>query len=300
MTDADVDGSHIRTLLLTFFFRHMQELITGGHVFVAQPPLYRLKKGKKEKYIKDDKEFTREILRRATENLSVGMSGNGDRLEGSELRAFLMTLDEFSQIFQRVTRRLRDERVVEIVSSPDLALDLPEHFSTKQELRPLIDALKQIGLKPELVPDEEHSAWRVAYRDSTNADRFVDIELSTMPEYRRLRHLARQIASHNHPPFAVMKGDSNEGQANWRDLLAYIKNEGTRDCNVQRYKGLGEMNAGQLWDTTMNAESRTLLRVELRDLVESDEIFSTLMGENVENRRRFIEDNALDVRNLDV
>jgi len=300
MTDADVDGSHIRTLLLTFFFRHMQDLITGGHVFVAQPPLYRLKKGKKEKYIKDDTEFTREILRRATENVSVSLAGNGNRLEGSELREFLMTLDEYQQIFHRVQRRLRDDRVVEAVSDPALNLDAKDHFSTKHELRPLIDALKEIGVNPELVPDEEHSAWQVAYRDATNANRFINIELTTLPEYRKLRKLARGIADRNKPPFAVIKGENSEAQASWRDLLAHLKYEGARDCNIQRYKGLGEMNAGQLWDTTMNADSRTLLRVELRDLVESDEIFSTLMGENVENRRRFIEDNALDVRNLDV
>lgn len=300
MTDADVDGSHIRTLLLTFFFRHMNELITDGHVFVAQPPLYRIKKGKKELYIKDDKEFTREILRRATENVSVGLNGNGDRLEGAELRNFLITLDEYEQIFQRVLRRLRDERVVDIVARTDIALDKKEDFATKENLRGLIEALKAIGLKPELVPDEEHSAWRVMFRDSTNANRYIDVEIASLPEFRKLRSLARQVARHNRPPFAITKKDHNEARENWRDLLSYLKTEGTRDCNVQRYKGLGEMNAGQLWDTTMNAESRTLLRVELRDVVESDEIFSTLMGENVENRRKFIEDNALDVRNLDV
>ena len=204
MTDADVDGSHIRTLLLTFFFRHMQELITGGHVFVAQPPLYRLKKGKKEKYIKDDKEFTREILRRATEDLSVGLAGNGDRLAGAELRAFLMTLDELAQIFQRVTRRLRDERVVEIVSSPALALDTNEHFSTKQDLLPLIDELKKIGLKPELAPDEEHSAWKVTYRDSTNADRFIDIELT---DNAGVPPAAPPRAGDRHPQSPAVRGD---------------------------------------------------------------------------------------------
>ncbi|MCP5116226.1 MAG: DNA gyrase subunit B, partial [bacterium] len=300
MTDADVDGSHIRTLLLTFFFRHMQELITRGHVFVAQPPLYRIKKGKKEKYIKDDKEFTREILRRATENLSVGLSGNGQSLEGAALRDFLMTLDEFQQIFYRVERRLRDARVVEILANPKLMIDSKEHFSNRQNLRPVIDAFREAGIKLELVPDEEHSAWRLCYHDSTNAQRFVDLELTGLPEYRRLRALARKTSDLNQPPFSVNKNEHTESQENWSDLLAYIKSEGTRDCNVTRYKGLGEMNASQLWDTTMNAETRTLLRVELRDIVESDEIFSTLMGENVENRRRFIEDNALDVRNLDV
>jgi DNA gyrase subunit B len=300
MTDADIDGSHIRTLLLTFFFRHMQQLITRGHDFVAQPPLYRIKKGKREKYIKDDQEFTREILRRATENLTVGLGGNGGLLEGAELRGFLMTLDEYQQIFQRVERRLRDARIVEIVASPELHIETKADFSSRENLRPLIDAIRGIGIKPELRPDEEHSAWRLVFRDSTNAERFIDIELTSQPEYRKLRGLARRIAAHNRPPFVVNKDGNSEPQADWQELLNYVKTEGTRDCNVQRYKGLGEMNAGQLWETTMNAETRTLLRVELRDLVESDEIFSTLMGENVENRRRFIEENALDVRNLDV
>ncbi len=300
MTDADVDGSHIRTLLLTFFFRHMQQLIKGGRVFVAQPPLFRLKKGKKELYIKDDKEFTREILRRATENLTVSLAGNGEMLSGKELRSFLMKLDEFQQIFQRVERRLRNPEVVDVVASPEIAIDTKEHFSDPEQLKPVIEKLREIGVESELVPDEEHSAWKVKFRDAMRAERYIDIELSTMPEYRRLRSLAREIAVYNRPPFAVSKNGGEETQASWRLLLDYMKEEGTRDCNVQRYKGLGEMNANQLWETTMNAESRTLLRVELRDLVESDEIFSTLMGENVENRRRFIEENALEVRNLDV
>ena len=301
MTDADVDGSHIRTLLLTFFFRHMNELITRGHVFIAQPPLYRIKKGRKEKYIKNDKEFTGEILRRATENLTVGLAGNGDRLEGAELRGFLMTLDDYQQIFRRVERRLRDARVVEILSNPELHFDVQADFSSQQNLHPLIDKLKGIGLKPELIPDEEHSAWKLSYRDSTNAERFIDMSLTTSARVQTpARPGAEDCPTYNRPPFMVNKDSGSDIQENWQSLLAYVKNEGTRDCNVQRYKGLGEMNAEQLWDTTMNAEMRTLLRVELRDLVESDEIFTTLMGENVENRRRFIEDNALDVRNLDV
>ncbi|MCW5979299.1 MAG: DNA topoisomerase (ATP-hydrolyzing) subunit B [Bryobacteraceae bacterium] len=300
MTDADIDGSHIRTLLLTFFFRHMQQLITGGRVFVAQPPLYRLKRGRTEKYIKDDKEFTKEILRWATENLTVSVAGNGHMLEGTELRTFLAVLDEYQHFFQRVERRLRDTRVVDTLSDPELKIDSKADFATKQELEPVIEKLKAAGVKTELRTDEEHSAWRLVYRDATHNERFIDVELTALPEYRKLRHLAREMARHNHPPFEVAKDARKEQQATWRDLLSFVKNEGMRDCNVQRYKGLGEMNAEQLWETTMDAERRTLLRVELRDLVESDEIFSTLMGENVENRRRFIEENALDVRNLDV
>ncbi len=299
MTDADVDGSHIRTLLLTFFFRHMQELIKRGHIFVAQPPLYRIKKGKTEKYIKDDKEFTREILRRATENLRVELA-NQTWLEGTELRNFLMQLDELQITWRRLERRLRDPRVVEILARVDLALDTKADFAQEKNLRAVLDALKALQIQSELKFEEEHSCWMVVYKDPTNAERAIDVELAVQPEYRRLRSVARQVARFNHAPFAAVRENSRESLPGWRELLAYVKNEGSREVNVQRYKGLGEMNAEQLWETTMNAETRTLLKVSLEDLVKSDEIFTTLMGEDVESRRKFIEENALDVRNLDV
>ena len=299
MTDADVDGSHIRTLLLTFFYRHMQELIKRGHVFVAQPPLYRIKKGKSEKYIKDDKEFTREILRRAIENLKVE---NADKvaLEGTELRNFLMQLDELQVIWRRLERRLREPRVVEILARPELAIDTKVDFQEKANLQAVYEALKAQKIECELKPEEEHSAWMVTFKDPTNAERSINIELATQPEYRRLRSLAKQAGKLNRPPFAVLKDTQRDVQETWRDLLAHVKSEGTREVNIQRYKGLGEMNAEQLWETTMNIETRTLLKVQLEDLVLTDEIFTTLMGEDVESRRKFIEENALDVRNLDV
>jgi DNA gyrase subunit B len=301
MTDADVDGSHIRTLLLTFFFRHMQELINRGHVYVAQPPLYRIKKGRSEKYIKDDKEFVREILRRATENVHVETGANGaERLEGGELRQFLMQLDEFQQLYTRLERRLRDQRVVEILANPKLALDTKADFGNEAVVQQLADALRGLKLDARLVLDEEHSTWNVVYHDESHGDRTIGIGLASQPEYKRLRVLARQTEKLNHPPFTVVKEARREVIENWRGLIAYLKGEGTRDSSVQRYKGLGEMNPEQLWETTMNAESRTLLEVKLEDAVESEEIFSTLMGEDVEARRKFIEENALDVRNLDV
>ncbi|MBS1825289.1 MAG: DNA topoisomerase (ATP-hydrolyzing) subunit B [Acidobacteria bacterium] len=298
MTDADVDGSHIRTLLLTFFFRHMQELINRGHVFVAQPPLYRIKKGKSEKYIKDDKEFTREILRRATENVAVELPDKS-KLEGGELRSFLMQLDDCLQIWKRVDRWTRDPRVTEVLSNHELHVDGPD-FKDEANAKAVLQALKDLKLEPELRKDEEHSSWLIAYRDSTNAERLIGPELAGSVEYRRFRSIAKQIAKHNRPPFTVVKDANRDVQNTWRDLLAFVKAEGTRDANVQRYKGLGEMNPEQLWETTMNAETRTLLRVTLQDLVECEEVFTTLMGEDVENRRKFIEENALDVRNLDV
>jgi DNA gyrase subunit B len=304
MTDADVDGSHIRTLLLTFFFRHMQELIKRGHIFVAQPPLYRIKRGKSEKYIKDDKEFTREILRRATENLKVELSdksvAGGGVLSGKELLNFLVQLDEFQLTWRRLERRLRDTRVVEILARTDLAIDTKADFTVEANVRPVYEALKAQKIETELKHEEEHSAWMVTFKDPTNAERAINVELAAQPEYKRLRSMARQAAKLNHPPFVAVKENSRETLVGWRDLLAHVKNEGTREVNVQRYKGLGEMNAEQLWETTMNIETRTLLKINLEDLVQSDQIFTTLMGEDVESRRKFIEENALDVRNLDV
>ena len=303
MTDADVDGSHIRTLLLTFFYRQMADLIGRGNVYVAQPPLYRIKKGKSEKYIKDEKEFLREILRRATENMAVEIGpadGATQRLEGAELRSFLNQLDEYQQHFHRVERKLRDPRIVEILSDPELKIDSKADFADQANLKPVVAGLNAIQMQPELKFDEEHSMWSVSYHDSANAERVIGVDLASLPEYRRLRAVAKQIAKYNRPPFAAVKESTRQVLPDWRELLEFFKAEGMRDASVQRYKGLGEMNAEQLWETTMNAATRTLLQVRSEDAVEANEIFTTLMGEDVENRRKFIEENALDVRNLDV
>ncbi len=305
MTDADVDGSHIRTLLLTFFFRHMNELITRGKVYIAQPPLYRIKKGKSEKYIKDEKEFTKEIMRRATENLAVEIHSNGDGkpksvLEGQELRTFLLNLDEFQQMFHKVERRLRDSRAVDVLTDVNYLVDNKPEFLDEANLKPVYEAFKAKGLNPQMRKDEEHSAWAVVYHDSTGAERSVGLQLAAQPEYRRFRTLARTIAKFNEPPFVVVKNEHRDAQPDWVELLEYVKNEGKKDASVQRYKGLGEMNAEQLADTTMNPEKRTLLEVRLEDAVQCETIFSTLMGEDVESRRKFIEENALDVKNLDI
>ena len=302
MTDADVDGSHIRTLLLTFFFRHMKELIERGNVYIAQPPLYRIKRGKSEKYIKNEQEFTREIMRRATENLTVqfGQNGTSGSLEGGELRAFLLNLDEFQQIFHKLERRLREERVVEALANADLRVDNKADYLDKANVEAVAAVLTKAGVAATVGVDEEHSGWFVSYHDATNAPRRVDIELSHHPEFRKYRNLAKQISKGNVPPFTVVKGDHRDVQGDWRSLLDHVKAEGKRDASVQRYKGLGEMNAEQLADTTMDPDKRTMLSVRVEDLVATDLIFTTLMGEDVENRRKFIEDNALDVKNLDV
>jgi DNA gyrase subunit B len=203
-------------------------------------------------------------------------------------------------MFHKVERRLRDARVVEALANTELLVDHKNDFQNEANLRPIFEAVKGFGLSPEMRRDEEHSSYAVVFHDSTNAERSIGLALAAQPEYRRFRTLAKTIARYNDPPFLVVKNDHREAQTDWRELLEYIKNEGKKDASVQRYKGLGEMNAEQLAETTMNPEKRTLLQVRLEDAAESEIIFSTLMGEDVESRRKFIEDNALDVKNLDI
>jgi hypothetical protein len=208
---------------------------------------------------------------------------------------------EGHQFIKDVDRQLRDIRVTEALCNPELKIDTKADFQERENLRLVAEALKDLKIPSDLMADELHSTYKVVYHDQTQAPRTIGVELAARSEYRRMRAAAKELAKYNKPPFKVVR-ESVPGiaQSNWRDLLELIKAEGMKGVDLQRYKGLGEMNAGQLWETTMNAEVRTLLKVELADLVESDIIFSTLMGEDVENRRKFIEENALDVRNLDV
>ena len=303
MTDADVDGSHIRTLLLTFFFRQMRQLVEKGHIYIAQPPLYRIKRGRGERFIKDEKEFAREIIRLATDGVQIefGSGGaNGSVIAGEQLRKFLFDVDEYSIMFQQLERRLRNPKVIHILADIKLTLDSKQDYQDKAVMSDLAERLRKLDLSVKLLPDEMHSAWMVAFKESTEGERLINIELAAQPEYRRLRALSHRIAPFNQPPFRVLGKKSEVTVDDSISLLRHVKSAGTKDATIQRYKGLGEMNADQLWDTTMNAATRRLLQVRIDDAVESEEIFSTLMGENVEARRKFISDNALNVKNLDI
>ena len=303
MTDADVDGSHIRTLLLTFFFRQMRQLVDKGHVYIAQPPLYRIKRGRGERFIKDEKEFAREIIRLATDGVQIEYGSNGTKgsvIDEEQLRKFLFDVDEYSIMFQQLERRLRNPKVIDILADVRLTLDSKQDYQDKAVMSDLADRLRKLGLTVKLLPDEMHSAWMVSFKESTEGERLINIELAAQPEYRRLRALSHRIAPLNQPPFRVVGKKSEVTIDDSISLLRHVKSAGMKDATIQRYKGLGEMNADQLWDTTMNAETRRLLQVRIDDAVESEEIFSTLMGENVEARRKFISDNALDVKNLDI
>ncbi|MGO9209180.1 MAG: DNA topoisomerase (ATP-hydrolyzing) subunit B [Terriglobales bacterium] len=344
MTDADVDGSHIRTLLLTFFFRHMQELIKRGHVFIAQPPLYSIKKGKSVQYIKDDREFVKVMVKRASEDLVVRYGEGAATMQGAPLTKFVTTLNEYLTFFDKVDKRLRHAEVTELLPRLDLSKradfegenDKPPKkiAQLEKQLKSLVKAksFKSVELKFET----EHNLWEVHFTDAQGAERVINWELATSPEYRQLISKYKQIEANMEPPFVVQSvprsapaanGDEAESDAEHaerekaakktpkaakgkereevemqtaRELFDYVLNEGRKDYTVQRYKGLGEMSAVQLWETTMNPERRTLLQVKLEDIAECETIFTTLMGEDVEARRKFIVENALDVKNLDI
>jgi DNA gyrase subunit B len=351
MTDADVDGSHIRTLLLTFFFRHMQELIKRGNVFIAQPPLYSIKKGKAQQYIKDDREFVKVMVKRASEGLIVRYGEGAAKLEGANLARFITVLNEYLTFFDKLNKRLRDERVTELL--PRLDLSKRADFEGDKKTPPKkIEKLerevkklqKERSFKEvEMRFDEEHNLWEVRYVNSQGAEHVINWELASAAECRQLISKYKQIEPYLEPPFVVEtvtkaapangnadgngeelrdaeREDTEKAQkkapkaapkrkaaepaivekTSARDLFDYVLAEGRKDYVVQRYKGLGEMTAPQLWETTMDPERRTLLSVKLEDIAECEAIFTTLMGEDVEARRKFIEDNALDVKNLDI
>jgi DNA gyrase subunit B len=352
MTDADVDGSHIRTLLLTFFFRHMQELIKRGNVFIAQPPLYSIKKGKSLQYVKDDEAFDKIMLKRAADGLIVRYGEGAAKLEGGNLTRFMSVLKEYLNFFDKVNKRLRDESVAELLPRMDFSKHADFEGDKKnppkkiekleKELRRLQKERKFKSV--EAVFDEEHNLWEVKFVSSQGSEHTINWELASSAECRQLLSKFKQIEPYLEPPFvveAVAKGaaaaadeeaeeesaESEAGEsdgksakksakvapaskpravvepvekATARELFDYVKKEGSRGYDVQRYKGLGEMTAPQLWETTMDPERRTLLSVKLEDIAECETIFTTLMGEDVEARRKFIEENALDVKNLDI
>jgi DNA gyrase subunit B len=358
MTDADVDGSHIRTLLLTFFFRHMTELIKRGHVYIAQPPLFKIKKGKFEQYIKDEREYVSVMVKRASDGMIIrygtGSDATAGKIEGEPLTKFMGQLNEYLGFFDKVVKRLRNEPVTEafaqIFANEGKDAARRVDFESAAKLNEMRGRLKDL-VKPfqfrdvsEVLFDEEHKTYSVTFTDSQGAVRKIDWALASTAESRQMLAKHAQIKEQLQPPFLIEyaaktpKAEaeeeaeeiaSEEGVAadaaapgtiaetkpakrnskalqepvekkTAREVFDYVIEQGKKEYQVQRYKGLGEMTAPQLWDTTMDPERRTLLRVRLEDIAACEEIFTTLMGEDVESRRKFIEENALDVKNLDI
>jgi DNA gyrase subunit B len=297
MTDADVDGSHIRTLLLTFFFRHMKELIDRGHIYIAQPPLYRVKRGKSERYIRDERDFARELMKRATED-HVVKAKEGVSLEGAGLTTFLLNVQEYEAVAAKLARRVKEPRLVEVMA--ESALEKKADFEEKKSLDKVLKEIEKLKLKieSEVVFDEAHSLYEIQFGPPHNQK--INWALAASADYKRLRGLAKQIEEYNKPPFTITRNGDKAIREKAGDVLGYVMEDAKKDFTITRFKGLGEMNPTQLWETTMNADTRTLLKVRLEDVVEAEKIFTTLMGENVEDRRKFIEENALDVVNLDI
>ena len=349
MTDADVDGSHIRTLLLTFFFRHMTELIKRDNIYIAQPPLYKIKKGRFEQYIKDDREFVKVMVNRASEGMVVRHGEFASRIEGSDLTRFMGSLKEYLDFVEKVDKRIRNEKLTELLARVEFLHRADFTSKAESDVPPKLAALYEqlTELKDEFqfksidepVEDEEHHTWSICFTDAQGAHRCIDWALASSPEFKGMMAKYILIKGFLEPPFliefaakgaaaeataepAADEGEGTEGaeakaeatqarrtarmlrepveKQTARELFTYIVEQGKKDYSVQRYKGLGEMTAGQLWETTMDPEHRTLLQVKLEDIAETEAIFTTLMGEDVEARRKFIEDNALDVKNLDI
>jgi len=299
MTDADVDGSHIRTLLLTFFYRQMPELVERGHVFIAQPPLYLIKKGKSLRYIRDEKEFRREIMRRATEDHTVEVGdGKKTKLQGGELTNFLMALAEYVELFDKLEKRLGDERPINALLKAELGKKM--ELENKDKLELVARELKAEGFTTTLRLDEEHNLYTLTFASDTLGERTIDWDLVSSADYKRLLDLNRRVRDYDKPPFIIATNGTQLTIEDRGQLLEHVMALGKKAFTVQRFKGLGEMNPDQLWQTTMDAEQRVLLQVKVEDHVEADSIFTVLMGDVVEPRRQFIEDNALDVKNLDI
>src|SRR5438477_2181722 len=296
MTDADVDGSHIRTLLLTFFYRQMGQLIEQGNIYIAQPPLFKVKKGKNEQYIKDERQMSRFLLKKATENL-VDEAG-GPELKGRELTGFLEKTIELNGVFMRVDRHFRDSRIVDQLLSIDA--ESRAFLADQQKMKTLAAKVESFGYSVEILTDEEHSVQKLLYRQGSQSPRLVGYPQLSSPEYQRLLMLHKSIGSLDQPPFTVKLDSTATVLKDRQSLIDHVMELGKKDLQIQRYKGLGEMNPEQLWETTMDPEKRTLLQVQIKDAVQTGEIFTILMGDAVEPRRQFIEENALEVKNLDI
>jgi DNA gyrase subunit B len=310
MTDADVDGSHIRTLLLTFFYRHFFELIERGNIFIAQPPLFRIKKGKTERYLKDEAALDEYLIESGVENVTVRSETSERGISGEDLRRSLKKFGQLDNLLTVLERKQR-HRAVAVAAALEASLTA-ETLAVHGELSAVIERIQLVVEKsaPELAPtsfwleeDAEHGGYKAVVRgqvDGANIDSVIDREFLELPEFVRLRELMFDLASVGEPPYVVASETAEERVASLAGLHDVLMAGARKGLDIQRYKGLGEMNPEQLWETTMNPETRTLLQVRIEDAVAAEDIFSTLMGDEVESRRRFIEDNALNVRNLDV
>lgn len=311
MTDADVDGSHIRTLLLTLFYRQMFPMIERGYLHIAQPPLYRVKKGKEEpKYLRREEELEDYLLEKGIEDLRLILPGNKAPLSGKNLLETVKKAIRLEKILHRLAKRKMDTDVL-------LAFAQQESFTkitlkSEKETNRVIEEVKQTLKKGQkekglmefqMEKDPEHGSYNVRCLTSNNGTRhetILNLDLVSSAQFEELRKISKQLSPLGHPPFVLKAGEASLEVTGFSQLTQEIFSLGKKGLEIQRYKGLGEMNPEQLWQTTMNPETRTLLQVRVEDTIKADEIFTVLMGDQVEPRREFIQRNALTVTNLDI
>jgi DNA gyrase subunit B len=308
-TDADVDGSHIRTLLLTFFFRQMPELIERGYVYIAQPPLFKVKKGKTERYLKEEGALNDYLADLAVEEVEVYVESGQNFVTGRRLLPILKKLIAFEDLLKRLVKKQHEANILRVfVDEPGLDRDLLKNLAALKKV--VANVKKGLGLlypkatpTLEILDDEEHQSNKIACRIQMEGmvhGMEVNHELVGSADFRELQKLAPSAIGLGKGPYRMKAKGAETQQAGTAELVQAILDQGKQGLNIQRYKGLGEMNPGQLWETTMDPEKRTLLRVKLEDVTGVDEIFTILMGDEVEPRRNFIQEHALEVRNLDV
>jgi len=308
MTDADVDGSHIRTLLLTFFYRQMNELVARGHLYIAQPPLYKVKRGKKEQYIKSEDAFAELIFSGGVDGLDLH-SLDGVVTSGLALKGHLLNLKRIKPVLEHFSMEKMDPRVVLSVAVASKGSDdfLSSREDTEAFIKRLEESLKMRvkgHYKVEALEGEQGNGVKVTSRlKGVSKTTVVSEKLLKRSEFRRLQSILVQAEKMGEAPYAAVDnetGKKNLASLDYEDVVEAVDERGKKGLSISRYKGLGEMNPDQLWETTMAPENRTLLQVRVEDAIQADEIFTVLMGDAVEPRRQFIEDNARKIRNLDI
>jgi len=299
MTDADVDGAHIRTLLLTFFYRQMPQIIERGYLYIAQPPLFKVKRGKTERYIKDDSRMEDFLLDLAAEDIELFSPEQDSWLAGDRLIAMLKKLVQFEKTLDKFRRKLLDKTFTKAV--------LKEEDKLKAVAQTIEEYLRKFHPKTAvdwaIEPDEEHQAFRLQFDtkyEAAHSSILIDENFVTTPEFRELQSISPALLGLDGPAYRVREKGEEKGFNDTGKLVRHVLDLGKKGLAIQRYKGLGEMNPEQLWQTTMDPEKRTFLQVTIEDSVKADEIFTILMGDQVEPRRAFIQRHALEVRNLDV
>lgn len=302
MTDADVDGSHIRTLILTFFFRQMHELIERGHLYIAQPPLYKIKKGKKETYIKDDRSLQQMLLKNVAEEYVVTVGEDPDKKEynGEKLFQALSKMSEAEQLLRKMERRGYPNAFLEKILQGE-PMD-KKFFQDEKNLEELKEKILKFSKEAAaaVMQDAEHGLFEISVKFKNYRQFKLNWQLCSSPEWARLIEVFRYVSDFHASKIQVHENGNRQEVEGWRELFKTLELSSKKGLTITRYKGLGEMDPSQLWDTTMNPEVRTLLQVRIEDAYEADLIFSTLMGEEVDPRKNFITEHALEVKNLDV